>query len=1047
MPTAVITGANSGIGHAFVKQLLNEDYDVFALDINIGPELKDLSCQTFRCDLSSPESIAQFATEYQSAKKPLDILLNIAGVMASKAADSLQNVDSATLHETFQANTFGPLLLTQQLLPSLLQAKDAKIAFMSSRVGSIADNSSGGAYSYRASKAALNSIGKSMAMDLKDQGITVLLLHPGFVISGLDKSGETEKNPQAVMPEEAAQKLWGVETLLNLLFSTMANPNYSRVTQNILDQGTLPPGHPLRTILSQQGIQNTLFGRDSAGGLDRDDYDSLQVLVGTVMAPISQARIMPLQCSRQDPNAFANSPPCNNVNGVDGLVMRCEGRRVDHPAFRGQRNLAFPRFDYGNNRQYNRMGIFPEVVKLDYQDKKTDYFKKWEHPPPWKVDHPFPKPMICGDCIIDNWNIVMADWYNEFHFDAPDENRRRWARLCRKHTMRLRQENPEEWQRGPMIDLTIMCDCLATIEYINGCMVCCRDTDHAWLDRAQHWRNELLNTHVPKPRGRKHPRVDFKKRARAQPACPFKNCGGRPWTSPPGKRTEADTLALSLCLACSGLKPKPPWHPIFGNLITMGKAAAAYPPNTHPHMYPHWLRKQFPELGSVFYIDVWPVAAPMLIILDPAVAAQVIVQHSLPKHYSTREYVYPLIGSKNLVTLEGKEWKRWRGMFNPGFASAHLMSLVGGMVADTVQFTKILSDYAAQGKVFQLEDAATRLTVDIIGDVTLDMPLQAQTTENKLVNAFRNQLNWMPIPNDLNLFRKYNPWKFVQHRMNTRIMNNYLDDLLEKRFAVRQQEEKARTNKRNKPIIDLALDAYLNETQQSEVSSLPAPFKRSAIDQFKTFLFAGHDTTSSTACYIVHLLAKHPEALQRLFQEHDEVYGTDIAKTAQAISDDPHSLNRLPYTLAVIKEVLRLYPPVSSVRVGEPNMYIEYDGQRYPTEDMMVWPIPYAMHRSPDLWIKPEEFIPERFLAKEGDPLFPTKGAWRPFEYGPRNCIGQELAYIELKIFMILTLREFDFKPAYDQQDKIDGKDRSTYTLEGDRAYQVLIATAKPALG
>ena len=81
---------------------------------------------------------------------------------------------------------------------------------MSSRVGSIADNTSGGGYSYRASKAALNSIGKSMAMDLRGEGVVVLLLHPGFVISGLDKSGETEKNPEAVLPEEAAAKLWEI---------------------------------------------------------------------------------------------------------------------------------------------------------------------------------------------------------------------------------------------------------------------------------------------------------------------------------------------------------------------------------------------------------------------------------------------------------------------------------------------------------------------------------------------------------------------------------------------------------------------------------------------------------------------------------------------------------------------------------------------------------------------------------------------------------------------------------------------------------------------
>jgi NAD(P)-dependent dehydrogenase (short-subunit alcohol dehydrogenase family) len=80
----------------------------------------------------------------------------------------------------------------------------------SSRVGSIADNSSGGSYAYRASKAALNSIGKSMAMDLKEKGVTVVMMHPGYVKTALDTSGHTHSLPEAVEPEEAASKLWKV---------------------------------------------------------------------------------------------------------------------------------------------------------------------------------------------------------------------------------------------------------------------------------------------------------------------------------------------------------------------------------------------------------------------------------------------------------------------------------------------------------------------------------------------------------------------------------------------------------------------------------------------------------------------------------------------------------------------------------------------------------------------------------------------------------------------------------------------------------------------
>lgn len=130
--------------------------------------------------------------------------------MAGHESDGLSTVTESTLAQTFSTNTFAPLLLTQALLPSLLQSASPKIGLMSSRVGSIADNTSGGSYAYRSSKAALNSIGKSMACDLKDKGVVVILMHPGYVKTALDKSGRTHQMKEAVEPREAAEKLWKI---------------------------------------------------------------------------------------------------------------------------------------------------------------------------------------------------------------------------------------------------------------------------------------------------------------------------------------------------------------------------------------------------------------------------------------------------------------------------------------------------------------------------------------------------------------------------------------------------------------------------------------------------------------------------------------------------------------------------------------------------------------------------------------------------------------------------------------------------------------------
>ncbi|KAK3079328.1 hypothetical protein LTS18_005132 [Coniosporium uncinatum] len=204
MPTAVVTGANSGIGHAFAKILLAEDFDVYACDVNVGENMKQLKAKTFQLDVSSPDSIKKFKGNFED-DQAIDLILNVAGIMSGHEEDSLENIDLAKLQKVFGVNTFGPLLLTQALLPNLLLSENPRLGTVSSRVGSIADNTTGGIYAYRSSKAAVNSIFRSMAMDLKPKGVVVVLLHPGYVKTGLDPS--THGLAEAVEPDEAAEKL------------------------------------------------------------------------------------------------------------------------------------------------------------------------------------------------------------------------------------------------------------------------------------------------------------------------------------------------------------------------------------------------------------------------------------------------------------------------------------------------------------------------------------------------------------------------------------------------------------------------------------------------------------------------------------------------------------------------------------------------------------------------------------------------------------------------------------------------------------------------
>lgn len=150
----------------------------------------------------------------------------------------------------------------------------------------------------------------------------------------------------------------------------------------------------------------------------------------------------------------------------------------------------------------------------------------------------------------------------------------------------------------------------------------------------------------------------------------------------------------------------------------MAKALSQFPSRVHPHTVIPYLRKKF-NLPPIFYLETWPFGEPICVVLDPDVASQVTVQPSLQKHSALEDIVKPLTGRHSLLTIEGKRHKKWRNIFNPGFSNSHLMTLVGGIVQDSLVFLDILGMHADRGDIFLMEEAATRFTVDVIGRVVL----------------------------------------------------------------------------------------------------------------------------------------------------------------------------------------------------------------------------------------------------------------------------------------------------------------------------------------
>ena len=177
--TVLITGANRGLGLEYAQQFSERGYTVIGTARNpeAATELARVADRIEQLDVADPASVAALAERLDGV--PIDILINNAG-MFDRDDVTIDAVDFGTMEQTFAVNTFGPLRVTQALLPNLRAGKARLIISMSSQLGSI-ENSNGRWYAYRASKTALNQFNKIWSVELASDGFTCVVLHPGWV--------------------------------------------------------------------------------------------------------------------------------------------------------------------------------------------------------------------------------------------------------------------------------------------------------------------------------------------------------------------------------------------------------------------------------------------------------------------------------------------------------------------------------------------------------------------------------------------------------------------------------------------------------------------------------------------------------------------------------------------------------------------------------------------------------------------------------------------------------------------------------------------------
>ncbi|GAW13390.1 hypothetical protein ANO14919_027750 [Xylariales sp. No.14919] len=486
---------------------------------------------------------------------------------------------------------------------------------------------------------------------------------------------------------------------------------------------------------------------------------------------------------------------------------------------------------------------------------------------------------------------------------------------------------------------------------------------------------------------------------------------------------------------------------LFGHLLVLGKWRAENPPDANFYSFHTWLIKNcktyFPDLDfppPVVYLDLWPIEISLAIVYDPVAASQFAQTPSLPKLKLSTDFLIPLTSGLDIVSNEGSEWKTWRSRFNPGFSQRNLIAMLPALVEEVSIFASQLEGLAGSGgewgSVFRLDEKTINLTFDIIVRAALGMRLNEQQRSEssplklalldqiRIMNYGANAARALPIGRM--------PWHDWAARRNNRAIRDLVMPQIQSKLEADSNDSQVKT------IVDLAIK-YIDKDDPNASREQPsAEFIDKLMANLKAFLFAGHDTTAATICFMAKELQDNPECMAKLRAEHDAVLGPDPARAADVLIQSPHLLYALPYTLGCIKETLRLYPLAATLRAAPPGYSLTAPGSstRYPMDGWGIWLSAPGVARHPDYWVRPHEFIPERWTVPQGDPLHPVNNnAWAPFSIGPRNCIGMELALIELRIFSVLTARRFDIGEAWNKWDKESAEATPSAKIDGERLY------------
>jgi len=365
-----------------------------------------------------------------------------------------------------------------------------------------------------------------------------------------------------------------------------------------------------------------------------------------------------------------------------------------------------------------------------------------------------------------------------------------------------------------------------------------------------------------------------------------------------------------------------------------------------------------------------------------------VVKAEPPKSYYY-SYLVEWLGY-GLLTNGGEDWKKKRRLLTPAFHFDVLKEYVPIFSKNTKNLLNCWQ--SEKDNEFDMQNEMSFVTLDNIGETAFGISFGAisnrqsdvveatMETTKRMTERFSNPLY------DIDFIYKRSELFRVLHK-NIKILNDWSKLSIEKR----KKEIASSTDYRAKYFIDILLSSVDEDGKHLTEQEM--------LDEANTFMFEGHDTTSSGLMWTLYLIGKHPEVEKKVFEEVDRVLGDTEEPTWEQIT-------QLHYLNQVIKESHRLLPPVPGVgRSLENDLYVS--GYLIPAGTVITLS-PLSIHCNPDVWEDPMRFDPERFSTQNMQNRHPY--AYVPFSAGSRNCIGQKFAELEEKVVLSMIYHKYQVR-------------------------------------